>query len=134
MKLKKTLVMILLLSITIFMTGCWNSRELETLAIVAGFAIDKGSNGSGYHLTFETLDESGAGGGSGGGGQTSIQSQIIESDGNTLFDADRNALKIFIMPLLYQVHLKSRFAVLIPGSIIVAEKTGFRNKWQCKIY
>ncbi|WP_242837076.1 Ger(x)C family spore germination protein [Dehalobacter restrictus] len=71
------------------MTGCANYRELETLAVVTGTAFDKGSDGTGYHLTFEILGQSG---GDGTQGPT-VKSQLIESDGNTIFDAVRNALK-----------------------------------------
>jgi spore germination protein KC len=74
----------------VFLTaGCWNYRELNTMMIVAGIAFDKGDNGKGYHLSYETLDVSGESGEK----QPSIKSLLIESDGETVFDAARNALK-----------------------------------------
>ncbi len=73
----------------VLLTGCWNYRELDTMAIVAGMAFDKSENGTGYHLTAEILDEAGGGGEQG----PTIKSQIVESDGATMFDAARNALK-----------------------------------------
>jgi spore germination protein KC len=87
----KKVVVFLLILMTVLMTGCWNYREIETLSIVAGFAIDKGNGGTGYHLTIETLDTSGGGG---SGSQTSVKSKIIEMNGDTLFDAVRNAVEI----------------------------------------
>lgn len=61
--------------------------------MVAGFSIDKGETGSGYHMTFEVLDESGGGGNGGSGSPSALRSTLIESDGDTIFDAVRNALK-----------------------------------------
>lgn len=97
MKVKKAIAVILLVFIAVSMTGCWNYRELENLAIVSGFAVDKGTNGAKYHLTIETIDTSGSGGGNsggGGGGQSAISSEIIETDGDTIFDAVRNTLTV----------------------------------------
>lgn len=68
------------------LTGCWNYREMETLLIVAGVAIDKGSNGSGYHLTIDTVDVT-------EGKEKPPKSKFIETDGDTIFDAIRNAVK-----------------------------------------
>ena len=92
MTMKKTLIAILWTLLSISMTGCWNYRELETLAVVTGVAVDKGVNSTGYHLSVEILDTSGDGGGD-GGGQNAIKSKIIETDGDTIFDAVRNAVK-----------------------------------------
>lgn len=91
MKLKRIAALFCIGILPFSMTGCWNYRELETLGLVAGFSVDRGAGGIGYHAAFEVLDESG-GEGSNGGGQTSIKSQIIETDGSTVFDTVRNAL------------------------------------------
>ncbi|TCX53515.1 Ger(x)C family spore germination protein [Dehalobacter sp. 14DCB1] len=89
MKRQRKVLIFLSIFITILMTGCANYRELETLAVVTGTAFDKGSDGAGYHLTFEILGQSAGGGAQG----PAVKSQLIESDGNTIFDAVRNALK-----------------------------------------
>ena len=70
-------------------SGCWNYKELETMAIVAGVSFDRSNTGVGYHLTFETLDTSG----SSDGRSSAVKSQIIETDGYTIFDAARNATR-----------------------------------------
>lgn len=94
MKVPKILLLFFLVLAVAGMTGCWNYRELDTLAIVSGFSVDAGNGGKGYHLAFEVLDVSGNGGsGSSGGGGSSPQNKIIESDGDTIFDAVRNAIK-----------------------------------------
>ena len=48
--------MILLIGISLFLTGCWDQRELSTITIVTGMAIDKGKNGN-YKLTIESVNE-----------------------------------------------------------------------------
>ena len=48
--------MILLIGISLFLTGCWDQRELSTITIVTGMAIDKGKNGN-FKLTIESINE-----------------------------------------------------------------------------
>jgi spore germination protein KC len=68
------------------LTGCWNYREINSLLIVSGVAIDKGANGLGYHLTIDTVDVT-------EGKEKPPMSKFIEIDGDTVFDAIRNAVK-----------------------------------------
>ena len=84
-KVKFVVLVSLILSI-LLMTGCWNYREIETLSIVAGLSVDRGGSGSGYHLTFDTVDVT-------GGKENSSKSKLIESDGSTIYDAVRNTIK-----------------------------------------
>ena len=53
MKLKRLLSILIILS-TIFLTGCWSSREINTLAITACIGIDKTENG--YLVTEQVLN------------------------------------------------------------------------------
>ena len=48
--------MILLIGISLLLTGCWDQRELSTITIVTGMAIDKGKNGK-FKLTIESVNE-----------------------------------------------------------------------------
>lgn len=91
MKTVKRILVILLIASSLCLTGCWNYRELENLSMVAGVAVDKGQNGYKYHLTFEFLDPSGQ----------SPKSKILETDGNTIFDAVRNAVGISARKLYF---------------------------------
>lgn len=56
----------------ICLTGCWNSRELNTIGIVAGIGIDKGAKPDYLDMTVQLVKtselkaQSGKGGGSGG--------------------------------------------------------------------
>ena len=78
-------------------TGCWNYREINQFSIVAGTAVDRGENGK-YIFTFEIIDLHE------GGRDARINSKLVKSEGDTLFDAIRNALK-FIAPRLYFGHM-----------------------------
>ena len=48
--------MILLIGISLLLTGCWDQRELSTITIVTGMAIDKGKNEK-FKLTIESINE-----------------------------------------------------------------------------
>lgn len=92
---KKILMIICTTLAFALMTGCWNYRELDAMALVAGVAIDECDNGSRYHLTIETLDTSVGGSGSDNNisQETTSTSKLMETEGNTIFDAVRNAVK-----------------------------------------
>lgn len=89
MKKRKTIFLILLiLGNSIPLSGCWNYREINKLAVVSGAAIDKSSDGKQYLMTAEIIDLRG------GAKETKIQSKRIEMEGKTLFDAARNIIKV----------------------------------------
>lgn len=50
---KKGLIFVMILSL--FLTGCWDQRELSTLSVVIGMAIDVGKNAP-YELTIEAIN------------------------------------------------------------------------------
>lgn len=79
-------------------TGCWNYREVDNLAIVAGVAIDKGKNNN-YLITVEIVNiES-------GGKEAKTTSKKLEMEGETIFDGARNTIKIS-GKRLYFSHIK----------------------------
>lgn len=82
-KFKLTLVFLLIMS-TLLLTGCWNYRDIDEFAIVSGTAIDKGVDGKRYHMTFEIADIS-------NGSESPVKPKIIESEGDSIFEAVRNA-------------------------------------------
>lgn len=47
--------MILLISFALLLTGCWDQRELSTITIVTGMAIDKGEKGN-FKMTVEGVN------------------------------------------------------------------------------
>jgi spore germination protein KC len=46
---------ILLIGFALLLTGCWDQRELSTITVITGMAIDKGKNGK-YKLTIEAIN------------------------------------------------------------------------------
>lgn len=85
-KLKTIILFLMITMSTIFTTGCWNYREVDKVAIVAGVAIDKGTNEN-YLVTVEILHIS-------GGKESKIESGTITMEGKTIFDAVRNGISL----------------------------------------
>lgn len=81
-KVKCLLASIIFLSV-IFLVGCWNYRELNTLSIVAGIAIDKHPRG-GYLITVEIINPRLE------GNETLLTPVILSMEGNSIFEAVRN--------------------------------------------
>lgn len=87
MKKVWTIALILLpLTCSIFLTGCWNYREIDKMAIVAGVAVDKGPDGQ-LKVTAEIIASS-------GGRDSKTESKILTMEGQTVFDAVRNGIAI----------------------------------------
>ena len=70
-----------------FLTGCWNYREVDNLLIIAGIAIDKNQTTNKYVLTAETLKLS-------SGKDNKIEPELIEAEGDSIFDAIRNTMQV----------------------------------------
>jgi len=85
---KKILVLITVLLNIIPLNGCWNYREIDQLAIVAGIAIDKGINEK-FSITVEIVEIT-----SGGTAQSETTSKIITFEGKTIFDTSRHVISV----------------------------------------
>jgi spore germination protein KC len=90
--------------------GCWNYREIESLNIVAGVAIDKGYEGKKFHLTVDIADTSNA------GKDKPVITSLIETEGDTIFEAIRNAVKMTAYKLYFP-----NCQVVIIGKDVAAE-------------
>lgn len=83
--IKKLLLYALCLIAVVPISGCWSYRGLNEMSIVSGIAIDKDAATGDYCIAYEIIDltkpvkESG------------LTGKIIDSQGQTLFDATRNA-------------------------------------------
>lgn len=101
----RVFIYLLCLLLTFNLTGCWNSRELDTLGIVQAIGIDQAEDGQ-ISLTLQilkpaTIKPSSEGDkGGGGGGDENVM--VVTATGQTLFDAIRNAT--------YQVSRRSFFS------------------------
>jgi len=78
---------LLLISSMLTLCGCWNYRGLDQLSIVVGLAVDYDKESRLYRVSYEVVDLSGT------NKEAAIQSKIITSSGETLFEAGRNAKK-----------------------------------------
>jgi spore germination protein KC len=81
-----TLLVLLTIINSIVVTSCWNYREVDELSIVAGVAVDKGTNGL-YKITAEIIKIS-------GGKDTKTMAKTITMEGRTMFDAVRNGISL----------------------------------------
>lgn len=89
MKKRKLLALLLLLfSVALFTTGCWNRKELDKLGIVSAIGIDKGEDGK-VKLSVQIIKPESLKKG-GGGGEKEKPVIILSSTGDTVFDAIRN--------------------------------------------
>jgi len=86
MKKIRITLLVLLIFILISTTGCWNYREIDKLAIVAGVAVDKGINNQ-LQVTVEIIQISGS-------KDTNMTSKTITVEGKTMFDAARNIISL----------------------------------------
>jgi spore germination protein KC len=86
MKKLKIFVLIFVIIANIFLiSGCWNYKEINQVAIIAGCAIDKGVNKK-YLVTVEIVNPKLS------GPQSKIESQFFAVEGDTLFEAIRTMI------------------------------------------
>lgn len=79
----------------LLLTGCWSYREIDSLYIIAGIAIDKEPNSNLYNVTAEFVDaKNSAGGGAQQQTEQGLQSVLLETKGISVFDAIRKMIKI----------------------------------------
>ncbi|MCE3202011.1 Ger(x)C family spore germination protein [Paenibacillus sonchi] len=58
MKTKRLSVLVLFVLLSVNLTGCWNSRELNELAIVSGIGIDRVKDTGKLRVTFQVVNPS----------------------------------------------------------------------------
>lgn len=83
--------LLVLLSLTPLLSGCWNRRELETVGIALVAAFDWDPERERYLVTTQVAKPTAPGGESGGDGADAFH--IYRSEGATVFEAVRNATK-----------------------------------------
>jgi len=71
----------------IILCGCWNYKEIDSLAIVAGIAIDKDMNTKEYKVTAEIITTQMQ------GVSSVISSELFTSQGDTIFQAMRSMIE-----------------------------------------
>lgn len=83
MKLINILKTMIILSILLLLTGCWDYRDIETTTIATGLAIDYNDSTNEYELSIEVIDTIST---------TEKSSKTITVRGDTVFSAVRNAI------------------------------------------
>lgn len=92
---KKFLSIILILTLLLFQTGCWNSREINELAFVLSIALDKADGGFKVTAQISKTDlYSKTSTGSAGATDKEKPFWVISSTGKTVFEAVRNMASI----------------------------------------
>ncbi len=92
--IRLTSIAVSLAIICVLLTGCWDYKKIDDLTLVAGMAIDKASDDSGYKVSLEAIDFSMS------VQENSVKTQIIQLEGTTIFDAF-NKTKTQIVKELY---------------------------------
>jgi len=89
--MKKTIFTLSCIILLILLPGCWNSRELNTLAIVQAVGIDRTEDGQ-ISVSLQILKPSAIKSSSSSGNTNGSKSVwVVTSRGETVFDAIRNA-------------------------------------------
>lgn len=92
MRAKLIVCLVACWGLSVILTGCWNSRELNDLAIVSGIGIDKVPDSDKYRVSFQVVVPSASNTSQGAGsGQASIT--IYSSTDSTLYGALRRTSK-----------------------------------------
>ncbi|CAM3188431.1 Ger(x)C family spore germination protein [Paenibacillus lupini] len=90
--MKRIVAILVLLSVCLPVTGCWNSRELTDMSIVVGMGIDSVPNSNDYSVSFQIVN-AGALSAQGGAqvGMGALPIVTYSSQDNSLFGALRKA-------------------------------------------
>jgi len=87
MKKKMVSIIFIIVICPLILCGCWNYREIDTLAIVAGMAIDKDIATNKYVLTTEIITTQSQ------GVSSIISSQIFTTESDSIFNAVRDMIE-----------------------------------------
>ncbi|BCG60168.1 Ger(x)C family spore germination protein [Paenibacillus sp. URB8-2] len=92
MKTKWICCLVILSGMSLLLTSCWNSRELNDLAIVSGIGIDELPGKEGYRVTFQLVNPAATSSNPGpAAGQPPVT--VFSANDTTLFGALRKASK-----------------------------------------
>lgn len=86
--MKKRFSLILLAALQMFLlSGCWNYVEIDQQINVSGIALDVGRGGKRLHLSVEIITV-------GKSEESHFESHVLESEGNTVFEAIRELMGV----------------------------------------
>lgn len=86
--MNKSTVLLFMITSCLLLTGCWNYREIDSLYIAAGLAIDKVPETDQYDITVEFINikENRV--------EKSFESTLLETKGDSIFDAVTKMVRI----------------------------------------
>ena len=88
MKKNKLVILVFIIAMCpIILSGCWNYREIDSMAIVAGMAIDKDEKTNQYMVTTEIITSQTQ------GASSNVNSELYSAEGYTIFMAIRNTIE-----------------------------------------
>ncbi|MCC3380508.1 Ger(x)C family spore germination protein [Paenibacillus farraposensis] len=87
---KKSACLLLILTLVLLLTGCWNRRELNELAIVVGLGIDK--QGDRFRVSVQVVDPGAVS--SKKGGSQGAPATLYTDEADTIFEAIRKITTI----------------------------------------
>ncbi|MET1031031.1 Ger(x)C family spore germination protein [Domibacillus tundrae] len=100
---RKWMFLLLMMTSTIFISGCWSKKELNEIAIISAIGMDKNEEGK-YVKTLQIINPGNVAGGlQGGGGGQSPAVTVYSATGDTVIEAHLNASKK-IPRRLYHAH------------------------------
>lgn len=99
--IRKTGLLLLFVVLLLFVTGCWNRRELNDLAIAVAYGIDKAGNQ--YRVSVQVVDPGEVAAKKGGGTRTPVT--MYEATGDTIFEALRRMTTVSPRKI-YLAHLR----------------------------
>ncbi|MEW9669295.1 Ger(x)C family spore germination protein [Ammoniphilus sp. 3BR4] len=111
---------LLSLVILLSLTGCWDKKELNEVAVVIGAGVDKKDNN--YRVTAQVIKPVASQGGTSGGSE--LPTWSLSADGKTIMDAIR-ALNKISPRRLYWPHMQ----VIIFGEEMAREGTASVLNW-----
>jgi spore germination protein KC len=85
-RLRKCFSILLLIIESLMLSGCWNYREIDEMAIVSALAIDKDAKSNKFNIAIEIIHAEHAEKGS------NISPKIFKSKGDTIFEAVRDSI------------------------------------------
>jgi spore germination protein KC len=116
MKAKWIIRTFLLLWMVLLLTGCWNRRELNQMAIVMAMGVDKVEETGDYRVTFQVVNPGAVAPGTTGGGGNGTPVTIFSGTEKNLFKAVRKTSQKVPRQLFF-----SHMQVLVIGETIAKE-------------
>lgn len=124
--LQRLLVPLMLISLAMMLTGCWNRRELNDLAIAVAIGIDKAENHQ-YQVSVQVVDP----GEVAANNKTMTRTPVTlyQAKGQTIFEAIRKMTTVSPRTI-YSAHLR----MLIIGEELAKEGIGDALEYMSRYY